>query len=118
MIDPGLDKKVVLGNGANHGIGAATARLFAAHGSRVFVACYRKPGKHAANELADARRAGIGARCFTRPCTSYRRISSCRRFNVKAGRPRSSRQILRTPPTSRGSLTHVKWNSAGGYPGE
>jgi 3-oxoacyl-[acyl-carrier protein] reductase len=37
MIDPGLHDRVVLITGANHGIGAATARAFATQGARVAV---------------------------------------------------------------------------------
>jgi hypothetical protein len=43
MLDPSLDRKVVLITGANHGIGAAAARQFVEQGAPVFLTYYRPP---------------------------------------------------------------------------
>lgn len=60
MIDPKLENKVVLITGANHGIGAATAKAFAAQGAKVFITYYRERCRYSEDELKQAREAGIG----------------------------------------------------------
>ncbi len=63
MIITGLEDKVVIVTGANHGIGAATAIAFAREGARVFITYYRLPPalygetKESAEEAADPGRA-------------------------------------------------------------
>ena len=58
MIDPGIAGRVALVTGANHGIGAATARALAAQGARVFLTYFREPTEFSHDQLAAA---GSGA---------------------------------------------------------
>jgi len=60
MLDPGLEGKVALVTGANHGIGAATGKALAAQRAHVFAAYFRPPCPAAAEELATASAAGVG----------------------------------------------------------
>ena len=60
MIDPGIKDKTALVTGANHGIGAATAKALAAQGAKVFIAYYRAEPPYSADELRAAAQAGTG----------------------------------------------------------
>ena len=50
---PGLDDRVALVTGANHGIGAATARLLAQNGAAVFITYFRTAAHGEGSEVVD-----------------------------------------------------------------
>lgn len=60
MIDPKLEGKVVLITGANHGIGAATAKTFAVQGAKVFISFFREPCNLSSEDMEKAKEAGQG----------------------------------------------------------
>jgi 3-oxoacyl-[acyl-carrier protein] reductase len=60
MIDPQLEGKVALVTGANHGIGAATAKALADQGAKVFISYYIPESPYSECELNEARQAGAG----------------------------------------------------------
>lgn len=60
MIDPELKNKVILITGANHGIGAATAKAFAKQEAKAFITYYRVPSIYSEVELEKASKDGIG----------------------------------------------------------
>ncbi len=62
MIDTGLKDKNVLITGANHGIGAATAKAFARQEAKVFISYYRPPSQYTEEEFAEAREKGVGGK--------------------------------------------------------
>ncbi|MFC2070727.1 SDR family NAD(P)-dependent oxidoreductase [Chloroflexota bacterium] len=60
MIDTKLENKVAIVTGANHGIGAATAKALAAQGAKVFITYYFSDCPYSEDELEEAKQAGIG----------------------------------------------------------
>jgi 3-oxoacyl-[acyl-carrier protein] reductase len=60
VIDPQLEGRIILITGANHGIGAATAKAFTAQGAQAFITYYRDTCRYSGEELAKAREAGVG----------------------------------------------------------
>lgn len=60
MIDPGIEGKVALVTGGNHGIGAAIARALAGQCAKVFITYFRPESAYDNSELQAALAAGIG----------------------------------------------------------
>lgn len=62
----GLQDKVILITGANHGIGAATALAFATRQAKVFITYYREACRFSEDELNRAHQAGVGGEALYR----------------------------------------------------
>lgn len=60
MVETGIDGKVALVTGGNHGIGAAIAQALAAQGAKIFITYFRPETAYAESELQAALDAGIG----------------------------------------------------------
>jgi 3-oxoacyl-[acyl-carrier protein] reductase len=60
VIDSGLEGRTVMITGANHGIGAATARKFALQGAKVFLSFFREKSSYSEPELTAALNEGVG----------------------------------------------------------
>jgi len=56
MLNTGLKDRVAVVTGANHGIGSATAKLFALEGAKVFITYLCRPPEHwrVVTEVAEA----------------------------------------------------------------
>jgi 3-oxoacyl-[acyl-carrier protein] reductase len=101
MIDPGLRGKVALITGANNplGIGAATARAFAAQGATVFITSFRRPPTMSGSELEQARKAAIGGPAFYEAVGQEPPEAVVRDIGSGGGRAACSEADLAEPPS-------------------
>ena len=60
MINTGIEGRVSLVTGGNHGIGAAIAQALAAQGAQVFITYFRQQVHYSEGELQSALQAGVG----------------------------------------------------------
>lgn len=60
MINPELHNKIAIVTGANHGIGAATAKALASQGTKIFISFFIQDCPYSEAELEEAKKQGIG----------------------------------------------------------
>jgi 3-oxoacyl-[acyl-carrier protein] reductase len=84
MVETGLEGKVAVVTGANHGVGAATARALAAQKAAVFVTYLRLPKDAGVSEAAEAGVPGQGFYCARQAMTADEVVASILREGGRA----------------------------------
>jgi 3-oxoacyl-[acyl-carrier protein] reductase len=97
MIDTGLKDKVVLVTGANHGIGAATAKAFAAEGAAVFITYLRFPIESTGLSAAEADKANVPGVAFYRAQQAKSADEVVRAIRERGGRAEAWEADLADP---------------------
>jgi 3-oxoacyl-[acyl-carrier protein] reductase len=108
VIDPNLEDKVVLITGANHGIGAATAKAFAAQEAKVFITYFRGETAVTSQEMAQAREHNIGGPALYAANQQQPGEQVVEKIRAAAERPLPRKPISPTPTTSPGCLPNAK----------